>query len=1300
NKYYGQLAIAMATFEKSSTTSSLLSSPSSFSCRSPALQQSLGTASPSLSPCPSLNASSVIVLLPDDSVRLYEQRISADRVLAEFPQHELRRAGSRRSLDANSRLSSRETYTLIDPQYLVQLKSPLHNPTLSPQPQKRPPPLPQSEPPVSQNELFSPTTPPFERARTTSPDRSQPAATTVCRTCTAHHHHVQSAGQLHGRITAGGSGKAAAFGATSSSDFVHAAEVSSRRRGGCRGAVAPQHVFEAIVAAPSSPEGPSPPSGRSADVDAARDRLRSASMSDARISQHVARHDLSAGAAAGACGRATVEGTSSPRECPGDDDQRFTDFRDKFATSPESEAEGDDTPAGVTLDQDSCCFRTNAAWTAQQHSMASPLLRQSSLTTYLPSTAAAIAGSGGFQAEAASTMRHGAHAAASLSRFHGPKMAGFFDSLGSRSVSAAGAPDDCVRPAPPLLEVPAEFLLDTSAGLTGTSDSELLRHGEVRFDAWMDHPAAADVPTPRLPRRRQGYPAAEGGRGTAAMAAQTERRGGDASGNGATTSGSSGGVLAPNPPVTSSLAPTDRSVAVCNCKTQDAVGLVTASEKEPRCASGGGEEDGSSERGAAAAAASGARPGFVRQRATSACLDLSSSTISGGSGDGGGEDFRETSRGGRAGRAGSSLFEEWTDLGGRPPWVTGDSGNTPPGKDASAKATETRRPIFHQKTPSGRILQELFDLENGPLDLEFLVSLRTPSRRHYDSPAHSSARSSPYARRTPATTPPRPPSSLAPSPPAPTAPTAPTAAAASDGPALSYSASASAALGSEATESSISSAASSESLSAQEPALDSANPLAPAADDCSVDEEDEAAAAAASAWAAVELVDGSVSPAASVSRGWIASAARSRFISRIASSFNYSSLHGRRGLFGLRAKSGSSNSNSSSSITTGGNGNSMAATGTAATTSAAAAAAAAGSSSAPGSGKFGSRVGGSTRSLIRRGTMPVVRHEHMATALDGSFDHFAAAAASASGEASAAVHASASDGDVRHAFHLPGTAQPLPRSAAAVAAAAPGAVAGGQSGAGSRGCSRSMSVGATNSSSSGSNGSSTGMAHSSSTGGGDVAPATSMVAPGSPEPSLHDAAWRLLLLQQQKIAMMEEEIMQLRQRCRAAGLGSDKSRSGGGAVAASGSSEGDGFLLEGQGGEGASGGAPYCGLGQYSVINVRRGLREGAQATGESNSCLNLPLLETGSDATDCLGGNESLSVHILYPTSSHSTLSWRSHAARPDSLGDNLVSPRFSPRPAVAAMGAAAAAAAVAAGKALVSSPSAGGIRHGFRAF
>ncbi|CAI5497284.1 unnamed protein product [Closterium sp. Naga37s-1] len=1188
----------MATFEKSSTASSLLSSPSSFSCRSPALQQSLGTASPSLSPCPSLNTSSVIVLLPDDSVRLYEQRISADRVLAEFPNHELRRAGSRRSLDANSRLSSRETYALIDPQCLVHAKSPLHNSTLSPQPQKLPPPLPQSEPPVSQNELFSPTTPPFERARTTSPERSQPAATTVCRSCTAHHHHVQSAGQLHGRITAGGSGKPAAFGATSSSDFVHAAEVSSRLRGGRRGAVAPQHVFEAIVAAPSSPEDPSPPSGRSSDVDAARDLLRSASMSDARTAQHVGRHDLSAGA--GACGRATAEGTSSPRECPGDDDRRFTDFRDKFTTSPESEAEGDDTPAGVTLDRDSCCFRTNAARTAQQHSMASPLLRQTSLTTYLPSTAAAIAGSGGFQAEAASTMRHGAHAAASLSRFPGPKMAGFFDSLGSRSVSAAGAPDDCVRPAPPLLEVPAKFL-DTSAGLTGTSDSELLRHGEVRFDAWMDHPAAADVPTPRLPRRRQGYPAAEGGRGTAAMAAQTERRGGDASGSGATTSGSSGGIPAPNQPVSSSLAPTDRSVSVCNCKSQDAVGLVTASEKDQRCASGGSEEEGSFERGAAAAAASGARPGFVRQRATSACLDLSSSTISGGSGDGGGEDFRETTRGGRAGRAGSSLFEEWTDLGGRPPWVTGDSANTPPGKDASAKATETRRPIFHQKTPSGRILQELFDLENGPLDLEFLVSLRTPSRRHYDSPAHSSsARSSPYARRTPATTPPRPPSSLTPSSPAP-APTAPTAAAASDGSALSDSASASAALGSEATESAISSAASSESLAAQDPALDSTNPVAPAAalDDCSVDEEDEAAAAAASAWAAMELVDGSVSPAASVSRGWIASAARSRFISRIASSFNYSSLHGRRGLFGLRAKSSSGNS-SSSSFTTGGNGNSM-------------------------------------------------------TTI--------------------------------------GTAQPLPQSAAAAAAAAPGAVAGGQSGAGSRGCSRSMSVGAANSSSAG-------MVHSSSTGGGGVAPATSMVAPGGPEPSLHDAAWRLLLLQQQKIAMMEEEIMQLRQRCRAAGLGSDKSRSGGVAVTASGSSKGDGFLLEGQGGEGASGGAAYCRLGQYSVINVRRGLREGAQAKGESNSCLNLPLLETGSDATDGLGGNESLSVHILSPTSSHSTLSWTSHAGRPDSSGDSIFSPRFSPRPAVAAMGAAAAAAAAAAGKALVSSPSAGGIRHGFRAF
>ncbi|CAI5509831.1 unnamed protein product [Closterium sp. Naga37s-1] len=747
--------------------------------------------------------------------------------------------------------------------------------------------------------------------------------------------------------------------------------------------------------------------------------------------------------------------------------------------------------------------------------MASPLWRQSSLTTYLPSTAAAFAGSGGFQAEAASMMmRHGAFAAAAtLSRFPVPMMT-FFDSLDSRSDSdstnvesnsqapATGGPGHYVRPVPPLLEVPAESFIDTSADLAGSGDSESLRQSEVRFDAWMDHDAAADVPTPRLPRRRQGY-AAAGVRGTAAMAAQTERRGGDASGIAATI-GSSG----------ASVALTDASAAVCHSQTRSAVGLPSGSGNELRFASGDGgmEGDGSlgaSER-AAAAAASSARPGFVRQRATSACLDLSSSNITAGSGDGSGggdsgeEDFRERSRGGRGGRAGSSLFEEWTDLGGRPPWVAGDSGNTP-GRDASTKATETRRPIFHQKTPSGRILQELFDLENGPLDLEFLVSLRTPSRRHYDSPAHSSsARSSPYARCTPTATPPRPPSSLAPSPPA---PPASTAAAASDGPTLSDAASASAPLGSAATESAIFSAASSESLAPQDSALASARPAAAAADDCSVDDDDEAAAAAVSAWAAVELVDGSVSPAASVSRGWIASAARSRFISRIASSFNYSSLHGRRSLFGLRAKSSSGN-----------------------------------------------------------------------------------------------------------------------------------------------------------------------------------------------KAGLHDAAWRMLVLQQQKIATMEEEILQLRQRCRVAGLGSDKSRSGGEAVAAAGSSEVDGFVLEDQGGGGASG-AVYAGLGQYSVISVHRGLREGAHARGEK-TFRNLPQLEMGSDGRDCLGGNDTMSVRIPSTGSSHSTLSWTSHAGRVDSSADNLFSPRFSPRPAVAAMGAAAAAAAAAVGKGLVSSPSAGGMRHGFRAF
>ncbi|CAI7835939.1 unnamed protein product [Closterium sp. NIES-53] len=1049
--------------------------------------------------------------------------------------------------------------------------------------------------------------------------------------------HAQSAGKLNH----GGSGKCgAAFDGAS-----YNAEVASCRRFGSGGVVF-QSAFEAIVAAPSSSDdGPLPsPSGRFVHADAARDRLRSASVSDAwTAAQHdVAQNILSA--SGGACGRATAGEYYS-----GIDDSS-DESAGKFATSPgehntaTGKFEGDDTATGfpVTVDstdKESCSWYI-AARAARLHSVA-PLLRQSSLTTYLPSTAAAFAGSGGFQAEAASMMmRHGAHAAAAtLSRFPAPMMA-FFDSLDSRSNSdssnvecnsktlAAGALVHCVRPAPvpTLLEVPAQPAhLDTSAVCADTGGSEFaLRQSEAYFDGKLDDTASADVPMPRLPRRCPFD-------GTA------ERRGaGDASKCGATsTAVPSGGRHVPSPQ-------TDKS------QIPDAVGSIPGSENKQRCAAVDGTKEGAGESlGAAiAAAASGARPGFVWQCSSSACLNPSSSNATtddsrDGSAGGGssGEENPERSHA-LAGRAGNSLFEDWTDLRGRRPRVVGGGSGTAPGKEALVKATEGLRPIFHQKTPSGRILQELFELESGPLDLEFLVSLRTLSRS--SSTRSSSARSSTYARDTPTATPSRPLSSLA------TASCAP--AVASDGPALSGAASASASPGSEAT-TEFAGAASSESHAPQSSALVPATPAAPAhdegidnhsdaADDCSVDEEEEAAAAAASAWAAVELVDGS------------------------------SSLHSRRGLFGLRAKSGSSNSSSSSSITTtttnttttnnnnnnnttvGESGNSMEAIRSRVAVAAAASAAA---SRAAGSGRSGNRVGSGTWSLIHRGTMPVIRHGPMATALDGSLDHFAAAATC---EVFAAVHAIASDGEIRHAFPLPPV--PLPAADAAAAAAAPppplppGAAVGGSPGfsgessasaghhndissapggqclAGSRGCAPSSSVRVANSNSGGSAG--MGSNSSSSSSRKDVGK-VGMVAWKEPEPSIHDAAWRMLVLQQQKIATMEEEIMLLRQRCRVAGPASEKSRSGGGAVTAAGSSGCDALVSEEQGAGGASGAV----------------------------------------DAAD---------------------------AGRWGSSSDNPVSPRFSPRPAVAAMGAAAAAAAAATGKALPSSPSAGGIRPRFRVF
>ncbi|CAI5978447.1 unnamed protein product [Closterium sp. NIES-64] len=612
----------------------------------------------------------------------------------------------------------------------------------------------------------------------------------------------------------------------------------------------------------------------------------------------------------------------------------------------------------------------------------------------------------------------------------------------------------------------------------------------------MDDAASADVPTPRLPRRRP-------------LDGTAERRGaGDASKCGATSTAV---------PLGSRLVPSPQTD---NSQTLDAVGLLPGSDNEQRCAAVDGTKEGGESLGAAvAAAALGARPGFVWQCGSSACLNPSSSnaTTDGsrdGSAGGGssGEENPERSHA-LAGRAGNSLFDDWTDLRGRRPRVAGGGSGTAPGKEALVKATEGRRPIFHQKAPSGRILQELFDLESGPLDLEFLVSLRTLSRSSSSSTRSSSARSSTYARDTPTATPSQPLASLV------TASPAPAPAAASDGPALPGAASASASPGSEATTESAG-AASAESHAPQSSALVPATPGAPArdegidndsdaADDCSVDEEDEAAAAAASAWAAVELVDVSVSPAASDSRGWIASAARSRFISRIASSFNYSSLHSRRGLFGLRAKKG----------------------------------------------------------------------------------------------------------EIRHAFPLPPVL--LPAATAATATPSPGAAVGGSPGSsgetsasvghhndissapsgqclvGSRGFAPSSSIGVANSNS----GSSAGMGSSSSSSRG-VGKA-SMVAWKEPEPSIHDAAWRMLVLQQQKIATMEEEIMLLRQRSRVAGPASEKSRHGGGAVTAAGSSGCDALVSEEQGAVGASG-AVYARLGEYSVISVHRGPREGAPARAES----------------------------------------------------------------------------------------------------
>ncbi|CAI5986163.1 unnamed protein product [Closterium sp. NIES-65] len=395
----------------------------------------------------------------------------------------------------------------------------------------------------------------------------------------------------------------------------------------------------------------------------------------------------------------------------------------------------------------------------------------------------------------------------------------------------------------------------------------------------MDDAASADVPTPRLPRRRP-------------LDGTAERRGaGDASKCGATSTAV---------PLGSRLVPSPQTD---NSQTLDAVGLLPGSDNEQRCAAVDDTKEGGESLGAAvAAAALGARPGFVWQCGSSACLNPSSSnaTTDGsrdGSAGGGssGEENPERSHA-LAGRAGNSLFDDWTDLRGRRPRVAGGGSGTAPGKEALVKATEGRRPIFHQKAPSGRILQEvrqlkgvaplsslnphpssplslrrqLFDLESGPLDLEFLVSLRTLSRSSSSSTRSSSARSSTYARDTPTATPSQPLASLV------TASPAPAPAAASDGPALPGAASASASPGSEATTESAG-AASAESHVPQSSALVPATPGAPArdegidndsdaADDCSVDEEDEAAAAAASAWAAVELVDVSSNTADARSR--------------------------------------------------------------------------------------------------------------------------------------------------------------------------------------------------------------------------------------------------------------------------------------------------------------------------------------------------------------------------------------------------------------------------------------------------
>ncbi|GJP39052.1 hypothetical protein CLOM_g23444 [Closterium sp. NIES-68] len=1233
----------MATFEKSATASPLLSSSaSSFSCRSPALQQSLGAASPSLSPCPSLNASSVIVLLPDDSVRLYEQRISANRVLAEFPNHELRRAGSGRSLDTSSHLSSRETYALINPQLQLGPKPEPshHHPTASSQ-QQRPPQL-----PLSQNESFSqlpreysPTAPPLQRARTTSPERSHSAApsnaiailndsTNSCHPVT----HAPPDEPQRGRSS------------TRRSAASTAADTRRRCDDGNCGA-APHRVFDEIVAAPTSPyDGPFVASaGRSVGPDG-RDRAQRAGAA-------------TCGETVSAAGAAADQERASERTGFGESPSR--DYSPQAAENEWSEQ----SVAG-----DSCTPGDAAAsaWAARRDdhfvttaAMASPLWRQSSLTTYLPSTAG-----GRFLAATTGMIMHAQHAP------HAPHAPAPLFPMAFPDTKAADAP------LPPS-QMPPPPPLDTSALLC--PDSELLTHGELQFDSWIDE-SAADVATPRLPPHRHVPSRAEesasvdglrGIRGTVAAGGggQREWRGGDAA----------RGSLPPELPQNGPNAANHGLKATAS---------TTSGTESTRLSTGAGDGERSgadcfsaseSEGGEASAAARARGGAFVRKRATSGFLDLSSSSgtnlsathNSSGGGACGGDDSPPKTR---HARAGSSLLDEWSDLGGRPPWVAG-GGGAMSGKDASAKSTEKRRPIFHQKTPSGRILQELFDLENGPLDLEFLVSLRTPSRRHYDSPARSSAHSSPYARYTLTATPPRPPSSLAP---------APAPGAASDGPALLGAALVS--LDSAAMDCPIPRSA---SAGSDAPHLSPAVSAAAAASSAgsSAADDDEAAAAAASAWAAAELVDGSVSPVASASRGWIASAARSRFISRIAHSFNYSSLQGRRGLFGLRNKSttGSSSSNG------GGNGgNGMSATGSTA--------AAAAADSASGSGKSGSRVGGGTRLLIRRETMPMVRHEHMATALDGSSDRFSAAVAGA------AIHASASDGDLSSTAHLPNAAPPVPQSSAAAVAAAAKHEAGRtltrHGLAGSRGSTRSISIGAASSGSSTSVGaahssSSVGVARSSSSASG-VSQANMVAWGGAPEPSLHDAAWRVLLMQQQKIAEMEAEILELRQRCCVAGLGGsgDRGTSGGGTVVmpTAVSVDGADFVLEKKHGGGASGGAVYGGLGKFTALSVRSRLRVGLEERGENT-------LEVGCDERENAGGSEVISVHIPSPTSSHCTPRWTARAARrPDSP---VVSPRFSPRPAVAVMGAAAAAAAAAAGLASESSSAAAaGVRQGFKAF